>query len=418
MSLYGMMRTGVSGMNAQSNRLSAVADNIANSSTTGYKRAKTEFSSLVMPDMQGSYNSGGVSTVVMNQISQQGVLQYTTSATDLAVDGNGFFVVQNANGQPFLTRAGAFVPNADGELVNAAGFKLMAYSYANGEPSATANGYAGLEPVVIKDDELIATPSTNGFFNANLPSNAAEVTGGTPSGNAAGATYTAKSSLVVYDNLGNEKLVDVYFTKVGDNEWEVAVFDQSTATPGTSFPYTGGPLVTETLTFDPDTGKLDTGSATEIEFDVPDGQTFTLDLSKVTQLGTGYTVFNARANGNAPSAIEQVLIDNDGTIYAQYQNGTLEALYKIPLADVPSPDRLQTLPGNVFAPSSDSGDIQIGFAQQGGLGSIESGALESSNVDIAEELTTMIESQRNYTANSKVFQTGSDLMDILVNLKR
>jgi len=413
-----MMRTGVSGMNAQSNRLSAVADNIANSSTTGYKRAKTEFSSLVMPNLQGSYNSGGVNTVVMNQISQQGVLQYTTSATDLAVNGNGFFIVQNANGQPFLTRAGAFVPNAEGELVNAAGFKLMAYSYANGDPAATANGFAGLEPVTIRDDELKATPSTNGIFKANLPSNATAVTANTPSGNAAGAQYTAKSSMVVYDNLGNEMLVDIYYTKTADNTWEVAVFDQSTATPGTSFPYTGGPLVTETLTFDPLTGKLDPASADEVQFNIPNGQAFTLDLSKVTQLGTSYTVFDARVNGNAPSAIEQVLIDKDGTIYAQYQNGTLEALYKIPLADVPSPDRLQTLPGNVFSATSDSGDIQVGFAQQGSLGSIESGALENSNVDIAEELTTMIESQRNYTANSKVFQTGSDLMDILVNLKR
>lgn len=418
MSLYGMMRTGVSGMNAQSNRLSAVADNIANSSTTGYKRSKTEFSSLVMPNLQGSYNSGGVNTVVMSQISQQGVLQYTTSATDLAVDGNGFFVVQNSNGQPFLTRAGAFVPNADGELVNAAGFKLMAYSYANGDPAATANGFGGLEPVVIKDDELVATPSTNGYFNANLPSNATANTTSLPSANAAGAQYTAKSSLVVYDNLGNEMLVDVYFTKTADNEWEVAVFDQSTATPGTSFPYTGGALVTETLTFDPDTGKLDTGSASDVQFAIPNGQTFTLDLAKMKQLGTGYTVFDAKVNGNAPSTIEQILIDGDGTIYAQYQNGTLEPLYKIPLADVPSPDRLQTLPGNVFSATADSGDIQVGFAQEGGLGSIASGALESSNVDIAEELTTMIESQRNYTANSKVFQTGSDLMDILVNLKR
>ena len=117
MSLYGMMRTGVSGMNAQANRLSTVADNIANAGTTGYKRSKTEFSSLVMPNLANSYNSGGVNTTVMNTITQQGLLQYTTSASDLAVNGDGFFVVQNANGQTYLTRAGAFVPNADGELV-------------------------------------------------------------------------------------------------------------------------------------------------------------------------------------------------------------------------------------------------------------------------------------------------------------
>ena len=104
MSLYGMMRTGVSGMASQANRLSTVADNIANSSTTGYKRARTEFSSLVLPSTQGSYNSGAVTTTVINSISQQGRLQYTTSVSDLAVDGNGFFIVQDAGGNSFLTR--------------------------------------------------------------------------------------------------------------------------------------------------------------------------------------------------------------------------------------------------------------------------------------------------------------------------
>ena len=105
-------------------------------------------------------------------------------------------------------------------------------------------------------------------------------------------------------------------------------------------------------------------------------------------------------------------------MYAQYENGSFRALYRIPLATVQSPDQLKVLPGNVFTQSADSGAVQIGFANEGGLGTVVSGALENSNVDIAEELTNMIESQRSYTANSKVFQTGADLMDILVNLKR
>ena len=125
MSLYGMMRTGVSGMNSQANRLSTVADNIANSSTTGYKRASTEFSSLVLPSTAGSYNSGGVTTTVVNAISKQGALQYTTSVTDLAIDGDGFFVVEDPSGTSFLTRAGAFVPDKDGYLVNTAGYRLI-----------------------------------------------------------------------------------------------------------------------------------------------------------------------------------------------------------------------------------------------------------------------------------------------------
>jgi flagellar hook protein FlgE len=129
-------------------------------------------------------------------------------------------------------------------------------------------------------------------------------------------------------------------------------------------------------------------------------------------------VLNAQVNGNAPSAVAGVEISADGTVYAQYENGSFLALYRIPLATVQSPDQLTTLPGNIFVATSDSGNVEMGFANESGLGSVVSGALENSNVDIAEELTNMIESQRSYTANSKVFQTGADLMDILVNLKR
>jgi flagellar hook protein FlgE len=417
MSLYGMMRTGVSGMNAQANRLSTTADNIANSDTTGYKRSSAEFSTLIMPQVGGAYNSGGVNTTIRSAISAQGVLQYTTSVSDLAVNGNGFFVVQDPSGTPFLTRAGAFVPDAQGRLVNAAGYQLMAYSYANGTPAATANGFEGLVPVEISDQEMTATPSTTGNFNANLPAGATPPAGPLPSSNSATAEYTSKSSIVTYDNLGNKKLLDVYFTNTGTGTWSVSVFDQSTATPGTSFPYTGGALASANLTFDTTTGKI-TGAVDSITIPVPGGASLDLDLSKLTQLGTGFTVSEAKVNGNAPSTIEKIQIGEDGVIYAQYQDGSTKPLFKIPLADVQSADNLTALPGNVYAQSTDSGTVRIGFANEGKLGSIISGALENSNVDIAEELTNMIAAQRSYTANSKVFQTGSDLMDVLVNLKR
>ena len=419
MSLYGMMRTGVSGMNSQANRLSTVADNIANSGTTGYKRARTEFASMVLPTTPGAYNSGGVTTQVLNSISAQGVMQYTTSVTDLAINGDGFFVVQDPSGNSFLTRAGAFVPDGDGKLVNAAGFQLMAYDYKSGAPAATANGYDGLMPVTITQNELTATPSSKGSFSANLPA-AAEIVpaGNLPSANSATASYSAKSSMVAYNNLGDEVLLDVYFSKTTAGEWEVAVFDKAGASAGTGFPYASPALGTAALAFDPVNGKLTAASAAGLSFTIPGGVSFDLDLSKVSQLATDYTVFDAKADGNPPSAIQQVEIGDDGTVYAQYENGSLKAIYKIPLATVTSPDKLAVLPGNVFAASADSGSVRIGFSGEGSLGAVVSGALENSNVDIAEELTAMIESQRSYTANSKVFQTGSDLMELLVNLKR
>ena len=166
MSLYGMMRTGISGMNGQANRLSTVSDNIANSSTTGYKRASTEFSSLVLPSSGGEYNSGGVETTVRHHISDDGSLRYTTSSTDLALQGNGFFIVNNANGTPYLTRAGSFVPDAQGNLVNTAGYYLMGYPITNGNVNPVANGYQGLEKVNIAQNDLIADPSRLGIIHS------------------------------------------------------------------------------------------------------------------------------------------------------------------------------------------------------------------------------------------------------------
>ncbi|PWV95251.1 flagellar hook protein FlgE [Hoeflea marina] len=419
MSLYGMMRTGASGMNAQASRLGTVADNIANANTTGYKKASTEFSSLILPNVSGQYNSGGVTTDVRYSITQQGALEFTSSGTDLAINGDGFFIVNDPNGLPFLTRAGSFVPDANGNLVNSAGYTLLGYDYASGEPAPVVNGFDGLVPVNVASGSLTAQPSTVGIFTANLNASATAIAAADlPSANAATATYNSKSSLVVYDNLGKEVLLDFYYTKTADNTWEVAVFDRNDAAANTSFPYASGPLATSTLEFDPTNGLLTAASASDITLAVPGGTSLTVDLAKMSQLNYNFVVQNANVDGNAPSAVTRVEIGTDGTLYAQYENGKLDPLYRLALASVQSPDQLRPMPGNVYAQGVDSGVITTGFAGSGQFGTIVSGALEASNVDIAEELTTMIASQRSYTANSKVFQTGSDLMDVLVNLKR
>lgn len=421
MSLYGVLRTSVSGMNAQSNLLGTVADNIANSGTTGYKRALTEFSSLILQSGHGSYNSGAVVTHVRRTIGEQGSLAYTTSATDLAIQGQGFFVVKDPAGMPYLTRAGSFTVNgASGDLVNAAGFTLMGYDISNGGPNNVLNGFANLVPVNFSAMTMKATPTTSGNFTVNLPSNATIVTGDTPADNLATSTYSAKSSIVTYDNLGNQVTLDVYMTKTGTapDTWEYAVYDHDDAASGGGFPYADPPgaLTTKTVAFDAQ-GKLTT-TPPEMTFTVPNGQAVTLDLTGTTQLATEYTPINVAVNGNAPATIAGVTITNDGTVYANYSNGAKAAVFKIPLADVPSPDNLATSDGNVFQATPGSGDIQIGFPTEAGRGAMVSGALEQSNVDMASELTEMIVAQRDYTANSKVFQTGSELLEVLMNLKR
>ena len=422
MSLYGMMRTSVSGMQAQANRLSAVADNIANSDTTGYKAYSTHFSQLVTPGVQSKNSaevgSGGVLTDLRQSVSKQGTLQYTTSVTDLAVNGNGFFVVNDATGSPYLTRAGSFVPDSEGRLVNSAGMALTGYSLANGPVSAVANGFGGLEEVSIVEFDLIANPSTQGAFTANLPSDTVPTTSPLPSANLATSEFDHKTSLVVYDNLGEEKLVDMYFTNTAAGDWEIAVYDQADASVGTGFPYANPALATDTLSFDLTTGALAGGSANSISFTVPNGTATTIDLAGMSQLAAEYTVLEAEVNGNPPSPITGIDIGNDGVLHARYGDGSFRALYQIPLASVTSPDQLTAQTGSIFLESQDSGSVQIGFPGNGSFGEIVPSALEQSNVDLASELTTMIQSQRSYTANSKAFQTGSDLLDVLVNLKR
>ena len=154
MSIFGSMKTAVSGMNAQANKLSTVSDNIANVNTTGYKSASTSFSSLILPSGGGNYNSGSVETNVSYSVTQQGDTISTSSSSNLSIQGAGFFVVQGADGKTVLTRAGDFTPDANGNLVNSAGYTLMGYSYQSGAPAVVVNGFDGLIPILELKDRL------------------------------------------------------------------------------------------------------------------------------------------------------------------------------------------------------------------------------------------------------------------------
>lgn len=526
MSLYGTMRTGVSGMNAQANRLSTVGENIANASTAGYKKASVQFSSLILPTTAGSYNSGGVETEVRYSISNQGTFSYTTSATDLAINGNGFFIVKGSDGTEYLTRAGSFTGMSDGTLQNAAGFTIMGYEYSSvDDPTIVVNGFEGLAEINLSSGALSANPSASGIMEVNLPANAA-------------VGFTKTSSLVAYDSQGNTRLLDYVYTKTADNTWELDVrYDgaqvvspffeptsigdvsgnlDSSAPIGTTItsPYSlvddtgvmrsfntiytktaigwdidfeyGGTVFMSTDIEDIDfdgsgnyinphtevvppidmggwsTGPMSivfsaltslpaplsiafnangtpavAGSPIELTFDT-DGKlvspmnittnattidgavlaSLDIDISGTTQLAADFSVANGQVDGNGASSVSGYEISEDGVVYVKYSNGELEPKYRIAIADVQSPDRLKPIAGNLYTQSNDSGVIVMGYAGSGGYGTILSGALEDSNVDVAEELTAMIESQRNYTANSKVFQTGSELLEVLVNLKR
>ncbi|HMN70968.1 MAG TPA: flagellar hook protein FlgE [Rhodoblastus sp.] len=413
MSIFGAMRTSVSGMNAQSTRLSTLSDNIANADTIGYKAASAQFKTMLITGGLAQYASGAVDTRIRYGISQQGALVATSSSTDLGIQGGGYFVVADANGKPHLTREGSFRQDADGYLVNAGGFRLMGVSAG----ASDAVGFSGLTQLKVNASGLMASPTKSGIFSANLAANADPVAAANlPSSNSASASWTSKSSLVVYDNLGSKVTLDVYFTKTGANSWETAVYDQSASSSG-GFPYSSGPIVTENLQFDGTTGAITSPAGKTLDLSVPNGQTLKLDIGGMTQLGAPYSVNSASVDGNAPSPFSRISIDADGSVYAVYQNGARAKEGEIRLATTPSPDNLEPLSGNVYDVSSLSGEAVVGSPGVGAFGSLVSSALESSTVDIAAELTDMIETQRAYSANSKAFQVATDMADILVNLK-
>ncbi len=452
MSLFGTLNTGVSGMAAQANMLSTIGDNIANSSTTGYKEATTAFETLLGNQSANAYSAGGVSTQIRYGVSTQGQLTATSSVTDLAIQGNGFFVVQGTDGSTALTRAGSFVPNSAGQLVNTAGYALMGYNLTDGS-SATVNGTGGLQVINLSKQSLTANPSTSGslVYNLNSATKAVDpASADLPSNNPAsgvGATTNAstfKTSVAAYDDLGNAVTFDVYMTKTrtntdGSSTWQAAVYNQDDAAAGGGFPYAvtaantanepNGPLLSlQNLTYSATTGKLTAatvgGSATPsttagplaLTIPVPGGQTMNLDISNSTQLSSASNVTTATVNGSAPSKLDHVTIGQDGTVTSVYTNGIQQATYRIPLADVPSENKLTPITGNVYQPSLASGTMTIGTATTGSLGSINSNEIENSTVDLATELTNMISAQRSYSANSKVIQASSDLLKVVDQL--
>lgn len=409
-----ILNTSVSGMLADTNWLSSISQNVANADTTGYKDLDTEFSTLVEQAASGPVG-GGVTSSVRSLNALQGSIVSSSTATNLAVQGTGFFVVSNASGDLYLTRNGSFVADANGNLVNSAGYYLMGSDVESGS-APPVNALNTLVKVNVTSSGQTASPTTSGSITANLPSSATAIApADLPSANTASSTYTDQTSLVMYDNLGGAHTINLYFSNTGSDTWEVDAFDASTAASGGGFPYSSGPLATGTLTFNPANGTLSSGSPLSIP--VPGGQTMSLDLSKLTQLAAGFNVSAATVNGNTPASLQGVSISANGTLSFNYTNGASVAAYDIPLANVASPDNMSSVYGNAYSANSQSGPVFLGAANSGNLGSIQSSSLESSTVDLATELTDMIQAQSAYEANSKVFQTGADILDVLNGLK-
>ncbi|RFC65461.1 flagellar hook protein FlgE [Fulvimarina endophytica] len=400
MSINGVFRTSVSGMNAQANKLSAVSDNIANSSTTGYKRADVEFSTLVLDSGGGgAYQSGSVLSQTRRDITQQGSMTSSTSATDLAIEGDGFFIVQSEGGQDAYTRAGAFVQKT---IVDDNGAEVTYLVNAAGQRLSTKNEANQTVPITLPVNQNIAPVATENMdMKFQLPSSAV-----------VGDKQT--TSVVVYDQLGTPQTIRVTAEKTAgaaagtpptSGTWNFNFTNEAGASIATAGPIAFG------LNGNP------TAAAGAVNLALADGSPVVGTFSGLTQFNAPFSS-EMSANGNPAGFYESFSVTSGGVVTGRLGTGQTKEIATLSLARFKSADQLEVQTGNLFFETRDSGAAQFGKAGDAGFGTTRSGALEESNVDIAEELTAMIVSQKNYTANSKVFQTGSEMLDLLVNLKR
>lgn len=438
MSISSALNSGVAGLNANGVRLASISDNIANSSTFGYKRVRTDFSSLVMPNSSpGSYSAGGVRSSVLRLIDERGPLVTTDNATDMAVAGRGFIPVVEAAraGQTpvemMLTTTGSFFPDADGMLRTDTGLVLLGWPAQRdgtipGFPRDTAGG---LEPVQIPRTQGTADPTTQVQLGVNLPATA------TREGADADPIVL---SLEYFDNLGVAGQLRTTLTPTppvapvtATNSWTMEVVHVSTGDVLGEYtllfsdtPADGGRLQTVTPiggspAYDPVTGRvpLTIGAgpgAQDISIGIGDNDTG----RGMTQLSDRFAPIAITKDGAPVGSLVSVQVDPSGRIDAVYDSGIIRTVYQVPVVDVPNPNGLDALSNQLFRVSRDSGPFFLWDAGSGPVGSMAGFAREQSTTDVATELTNLIQTQRAYSSNAKVVQTTDEMLQETTNLKR
>ena len=440
MSIYSAMQSGVSGLFANAQKVSKISDNIANSNTVGYKRTFTDFVTSTVANTtisSGTSIPSGVRAVVKSEISTQGNIMNTGVATDLSITGEGFFIVgKNPNeSNPInfgLTRAGSFRADESGNLVNSAGQFLHGFKYDNDGNLGLLdrNGFGSMQAVNIKEVEMIGDGTTFMTINGNLP---AQETG-------PGSSLTPfQSSAEYFSELGeSERIVFDWSPTTTDDSWELTLSDEAGGIYGTvevsfhnSGPLAGAPLMwnlnaaTATLpapnaiSLDPATGivSLTINNGTipqtlDIELGAPN------EYTGITQFAGDYTTQQIDKNGSSAGSLSSVEITEEGTLYGVFSNGARKSLYQIPLGIVTNPDGLSPADGNTYKLTQYSGSFRLTDSNTGFTGKINSGTLERSNVDIAEELTSLIETQRAYSSNAKIITTADEMLDETTRIKR
>ncbi|OSM94556.1 MULTISPECIES: flagellar hook protein FlgE [Lonsdalea] len=395
----------VSGLNAASSNLDVIGNNIANSETTGFKGATVSFADIFADSAVGL----GVKVAAVTQNFNDGTIENTDVGTDVAISGNGFYRVADDAGSVYYTRNGEFQLDADRNLTTKTGYYVTGYAVTGTPPSIAA----GAEPTTINISagSIAAQQTSTSTYVANLNSSTTALAAGTTFDATDSSTYSWTKSMTTYDSLGNTHVMNLYFSKTADNTWEVHALDSSDSTAtaqdlGTLNFSTSGQL-TGTTAFNVTTNSLN-GSA---------ANTFSIDFVGSTQQNASSSELSKTQNGYTTGNLVEYAINDDGTISGTYSNGQTQLLGQIVLATFSNSQGLKSEGDNVWSATSSSGEASLGTAGTGLLGSLTSGALESSNVDIGSELVDMIVAQRNYQSNAQTIKTQDSILNTLVNLR-
>ncbi|MEI4471376.1 flagellar hook protein FlgE [Frigidibacter sp. MR17.24] len=434
MSISSSLNAAVSGLNANATKLATISDNIANSSTFGYKRAEAEFNSLVLSGLSGAgaYFAGGVRPMSARSIETQGALVATSNALDIAIAGRGMLPVttysalSNTTSEPMMmTTTGSFHTDAQGILRTDSGLVLLGWA-ANADgtiPNYPRGTQTGLVPIVINTNQTAGDPTTQMTLAVNLPATETE---------AGSSGDTLPMSTEYFGNLGTSETIEIEFTPTvpatgSSNEWTMRMYDSAAggALMGEyvltfdSTRASGGTLASVTVisggAYDPATGQLDMTVA---------GGPLTVTIGRIgdtnglTQLSDSFSPTQITKDGSPVGNLTDVEIDENGFLTATYDTGFTRRIYQVPLVDVPNPNGLRALNNQTFQVSPDSGSFTLWDAGDGPTGEVVGYAREGSTTDVAAELTSLIQTQRAYSSNAKVIQTVDEMLQETTNIKR
>lgn len=431
--------TAVSGMNASGIELSVIGDNIANMNTVGFKSSRVNFGDVLSQSMSGVGGSSqigrGVQVTEVSPHFTQGSFQSTASGLDLAIDGDGLFMVSDGTARLY-SRAGQFALDKDGSIANPDGMVLQGYL---ADAAGNITGTVGDMQIATRQSPANATSLVNMAINLDAAATAPGAFALNPPAN-----YNFSNTITAYDTQGGAHQVTAYFVKTGANAWAAhyAVEDPSNAgqlieagqtTGGAGNPPVGA-ATTQALTFGTDGSLTNDASATAMVFDfglpatqsvnfnfgtgtaAADGSGTGLDMS--SQYASAFSVMSVSQDGFAAGSLKNVSVSDTGVITGVFTNGQTRSIGQVALARFVSPTQLTKMGRNLFAESFDSGQPIVGAAGTSGLGNMMSNSLELSNVDLAEEFVKMITSQRGFQANSRIISTTDELMQALVSLGR